>query len=608
MKMPFRSELGSALQAGVCCALALACTNTIDPPPNGNLPMPSAGSPGASASGGGTVGGTSSQPVGGASASGGSSNLGGAGTSGGNTGQVVGGAGQGGMPPVVVNPPPFQPAAGMLRRLTRAQFRNAVRDLFGEEVNVAELDSDNWDGDFAVIGASSVATPERGVEQYHTAIESAVTAVFADAQRRDAFIGCTPGTAANDTCVRGFLQSMGLRAWRRPLEAAEVDRLATLAASASTALGTAVEGVRWATVALFTSPNFLYRPELGAAGRLTGVEMASRLAFLLWNSAPDKALLDDASSGKLDTVEGVRAAAERLLLAPAGRQAIGAFAEEYMRLDRVGTQAKDSGLFPEYTPTLQAAMVRDMRGIWESLVFDDQASALELFTTNKAIVNLELAKLYGLDTTGLDANASKLMTLPADSPRVGILGRAGFLSQFANQKEGSPTLRGKFIREAFLCMPVQPPPGNIDTVLEEPPVDQPQTKRQRLEQHRTDLACKGCHSLMDPLGLPFETFDAIGRFRTTELGLTIDPSGDFEGQAVANAREFGSAIGASATVAQCFARKYYAYAMGHKERDVDGSVVNTLATSFQASGFKLRQLILDLVTHQAFSSVAPQQP
>jgi hypothetical protein len=501
----------------------------------------------------------------------------------------------------------------MLRRLTRAQFRNAVRDLFGEEVNVAELDSDNWDGDFAVIGASTVGTPERGVEQYQTAIESAVTAVFADAQRRAAFIGCTPGTAANDPCVRSFLQSMGLRAWRRPLEAAEVDKLATLAATASTELGTAVEGVRWATVALFASPNFLYRPELGATAadgsrRLTGFEMASRLAFLLWNSAPDKALLDDAGSGKLDTAEGVRAAAERLLQAAAGRQAIGAFAEEYMRLDRVGTQAKDSGLFPEYTPALQAAMVRDMRGIWEALAFDDQASALELFTTNKAIVNLDLAQLYGLDTTGLDSSMSKLMTLPADSPRVGILGRAGFLSQFANQKEGSPTLRGKFISEAFLCMPVQPPPGNIDTVREEPPADQPQTKRQRLEQHRTDLACKGCHSLMDPLGLPFETFDAIGRFRTMERGLTIDPSGDFEGQAVANAREFGSAIGASATVAQCLARKYYSYAMGHKERDVDGSVVNALATSFQASGFKLRQLVLDLVTHPAFSSVAPQQP
>jgi hypothetical protein len=613
MKMPFRSELAAALQAAVCCALALGCTSTIDSAPNGNLPVAPGGSAGASASGGATVGGTSSQPGGGATASAGSSNVGGAvGANGGVTGQVAG-AGQGGIPPVVLNPQPFQPAAGKLRRLTRTQFRNAVRDLFGEEVNVAELDADNWEGDFAVIGASSVATSERGVEQYQTAIESVVSAVFADAQRRATFIGCTPGTTANDPCVRSFLQSMGLRAWRRPLNAAELDKLASLAASASTALGAAVEGVRWATVALFTSPNFLYRPELGApvadgSRRLTGFEVASRLAFLLWNSAPDTALLDDAASGKLDTAEGIRAAAERLLQAPAGRQAIGAFAEEYMRLDRVGTQAKDSGLFPEYTPTLQAAMVRDMRGIWESLAFDDQANALELFTTNKVVVNLELAQLYGLDTAGLDSNASKLMTLPADSPRVGILGRAGFLSQFANQKEGSPTLRGKFIREAFLCMPVQPPPGNIDTVLEEPPVDMPQTKRQRLEQHRTNQACSGCHSLMDPLGLPFETFDAIGRYRTTERGLTIDPSGEFERQVVSNAREFGAAIGASTAVAQCLARKYHSYAMGHKERDVDGTVVNALADSFLASGFKLRQLVLDLVTHQAFSSVAPQQP
>lgn len=512
---------------------------------------------------------------------------------------------------MVVNAPPYQPAPGMLRRLTRTQFRNAINGILGEEVDITELDADSWNGNFAVIGASSVATGERGVEQYHTAVENAVTAVFADAQRRSTFIGCTPGTTATDACVRGFIERVGMRAWRRPLVAAEVDKLATVAATTATSLGSAVEGVRWATVALFSSPNFLYRPEIGSvaadgARRFTGFEMASRLAFLLWNSPPDQALLDDAASGKLATVEGVRAAAERLLDAPAGRQAIGAFAEEYMRLDRISTQAKDGKLYAEYTPALQTAIVRDMRGIWEALAFDDQASALELFTTNKVVVNLDLARLYGLDTAGLDANTFKPMTLPADSPRMGILGRSGFLSQFANQKEGSPTLRGKFIREAFTCTKVQPPPGGVDTVLEESTPDKPQTKRQRLAAHVTSPACAGCHAMMDPLGLPFETFDAIGRHRTTEDGLTIDASGDFNGQPVANPREFGAAIGASPSVAQCMVRKYYSYAMGYEERELDGSVLNTLAASFESSGFKLRQLVLDVVSHQAFSSVAPQ--
>jgi hypothetical protein len=542
--------------------------------------------------------------TGGAGASAGGSSQGGA-------GGVSGTGVTGGTGPVVPDPPPFEPAAGMLRRLTRAQFRNAVRDVFGVEVDVSELDSDSWNGHFAVVGASTVVTSERGVEQYHSAIEAAVNAVFVDAARRATFIGCTPGSTADDACVRGFIEAMGRRAWRRPLDATEVDRLSAVAANAAAELASAVEGVRWATVALFTSPNFLYRPELGAvtadgSRRYTGHEMASRLAFLVSNSLPDGTLLDQADSGMLGTAGGVRSATERLLDSPAGREAASAFAEEYLRLDRIVTQAKDAALFPEYGAALQTAMVRDMRDVWAVIALDDRTSVLDIFTTTKVVVNTELAQLYGIDATGLGSNTFEVRSLPADGPRIGLLGKAGFLSQFANQKEGSPTLRGKFMREALLCEPVQPPPGNVDTVLDDPPPDQPMTKRQRLELHRTEPACAGCHSTMDPLGLPLETFDAIGRYRTTDHGLPIDPSGDFDEEPVADARELGMVVASNPGVAECLVRKYYAYAVGHEERPVDGSVVNALAASFHASGFKLRELVLEVVTHDAFSSVAPQ--
>lgn len=512
--------------------------------------------------------------------------------------------------PISQSAPPYQPAVGMLRRLTRTQFRNAVRDIFGVEVDIGKLDSDSWNGNFAVIGASAVVSSERGVQQYQTAIEDAVNAVFADSAKRAAFIGCTPGAGANDACVRGFIQTLGRRAWRRPLETAELDRLAAVAANATTKLGSPIEGARWATVALFTSPYFLYRPELGApaadgALRFTGYEQASRLAFLVWNSLPDTALLDAAASGALATAEGARSAAARLLGTAAGREAVGAFAEEYMRLDRIATQAKDPA-FAAYDAGLQAGMARDMRGTWEVLAFDDQASALELFTTPKVVVNAELATLYGIDATGLTSSTFQVRSLPADGPRRGILSKAGFLSEFANQKEGSPTLRGKFMREAFMCASVPPPPGDVSLMLVDPPANMPLTKRQRLEIHRTSPACNGCHGLMDPLGLPLETFDAIGRARTMDHGLPIDTSGDFDGQAVTDAASLGAAAGANATVAQCLVRKYYSYAVGHEERDVDGSVLNALATSFQASGFKLQELVLDVVSNDAFFSVAPQ--
>jgi len=132
------------------------------------------------------------------------------------------------------------------------------------------------------------------------------------------------------------------------------------------------------------------------------------------------------------------------------------------------------------------------------------------------------------------------------------------------------------------------------------------TRRQQLEMHMADPTCAGCHAMMDPLGFPLEVFDGIGRYRTTDSGITIVTTGDFDGVPVADARELGAVIGASVTARNCLVRKYFSYAMGREERDVDGSVVNTLAASFEASGFKLPTLILDIVAQDAFSVVSPQ--
>jgi hypothetical protein len=484
-----------------------------------------------------------------------------------------------------------------------------MKDLTGVEVDIAALDADSFDGDFSVIGATTVVTSALGVERYHAAVETAVDAVFADDGKRDSFVGCTP-TAADDPCLKQFVEKLGRRAWRRPLDTVEVDRVMGVAATATTELESPVEGARWATVALLTSPNFLYRPELGEAAadgmQLTGYEMASRLAFLLWNTLPDEELLDAAENGALATSDGVLAAVDRLLSMPAGREAASAFAEDYMRLDRVATQPKDAELFPEYGPDLQKGMVHDMRETWAIVAFDDDASVLDVFSTDVVVANAELARLYGLDDTGLDSSTFKTFELPGDSPRAGILSKPGFLSQFANQREGSPTLRGKFIREAIMCGHVPAPPGNVALEIPETLGDGPSTKRQRLELHRTEDTCASCHAYMDPLGLPLESFDAIGRYRTTEQGLTIDPSGEFDGAPVANSHELGGVMSSSETVAECIVRKYYSYAVGHEVRKVDTIVVQALTESFETSGYKLGTLIREIIASEAFSTVAPQ--
>ena len=604
MKRPSLYKMGSSVAMVASCVLGIACTGTVDQPD-----QPGPDGAGASGSTGGTVGSTGGSA--GTTSTGGSGAQGGSGAVG--TGGSAGSTGATGGTTSV--PPPFEPAPGVLRRLTRAQFRSAIFDLLGETVDVSDLEADSFDaGDFAVTGASVVSTSRNGVNQYQSAIESAVGAVFSDETKRQTLMGCTP-SASGDACSRGFFERLGRRAWRRPLEVVEVDRLVAVAENGVTELGSVVEGVRWATVALLASPNFIYRAELGAPGldgtlRFTGYEMASRLAFLIWNSVPDETLLEEAASGVLGTVEGVRAATERLLSSPAGRAAVGNFAEEYMRLDRLAPQAKDPELYPEYTSTLKAAMVQDMRSVWETVVFDDQASLLSVFTTNKAVVNSELAVLYGVDAAGLGPTTFRSVTLPAGA-RTGIFGKSGFLSQFANQKYGSPTLRGKFISEAFLCTPIEPPPGDVNTDIPEPPSDMPKTRRQQLTEHSTNPTCAGCHMSMDPMGFPFENFDGIGRYRTTDHGLPVDTSGGFplsDGNQVpvANASEFGAAAAASDLVAECMVRRYYEYAMGYKERDVDRVVVDALTASFEASGFKLRDLIVSVATNEAFAAVAAQ--
>jgi hypothetical protein len=295
-----------------------------------------------------------------------------------------------------------------------------------------------------------------------------------------------------------------------------------------------------------------------------------------------------------------------MLDASAGRESVGGFAEEYMRLDRIATQAKDPALFPEYGANLQTAMVRDIRDTWASLAFDDQASFYDLFTTRKVVVNADLARLYGIDPTGLTSTTFQIKSLPAGGPRSGVLAKAGLLSEFANQQSGSPTLRGKFIRESLMCLTIPPPPPGVNTAVVDQPTNVPMTRRQKLVAHMTVPSCAACHQYMDPLGFPLENFDAIGKYRTTDNGLPVDPSGNFDGVPVADANALGVAAGQSVAVAQCLVRKYYPYAVGHEERDVDGSVLNTLATAFKASGFKMRDLILALVTNDAFSIVAPQ--
>jgi hypothetical protein len=529
---------------------------------------------------------------------------------GGAAGTGAGTAGTGGAPVV------FAPSAGAYRRLTASALRNSLRDLLQGPVTIGAIEPDSWSvGGLASVSAATVSISAAGVEQYQSAIDAATSQAFADATRRGKLLGCTPSSGTDMACFQSFVTRFGRLAWRQPLTSAQVTRHANLIANVAATLGDVNEGMRAGMQALLLSPNFLYRLERGAAPaaggtgfwQYTSSEIATRLSYFLTNSTPDATLLDLADQKGLETREAILAQADRLLGTAAGRESVGNFASELYQLQLIASRAKDPK-FTEYTPALQTAMMQEIPAMFKAIVFDRNASALELLTTRSTFATRELAALYGLPTTGLSSTSLAAVALPADGLRAGLLTTAGFLSLYANQEEGSPTQRGKFIREILLCQTIPLPPPDVSTVLPDPPAGSTFTKRQRLTMHETVSSCAACHRLMDPLGLTLENFDAIGKYRSTDQGLPIDVSGDLDGSKFSGPVELGQALAARPEVADCLVRNMYRYGTGHVETASERPVLDALKSTFRSGGHRVRDLMRDIVASDGFRFVAPPAP
>jgi len=581
----------------VCAALSLgalgmvgACTGVVGPSTFNN----SKGAPGA----GGGAGIASTTGVGSGSA--------------GNSGLTAGGSSGAGSATLA-----FAPSGGAYRRLTASAYRNSLRDLLQGPVTIGELEPDSSAvGGLASVSAAAVSISSTGVQQYETAADAVTTQLFADTARRDKLLGCKPQSVSDMACFQSFVKTFGRLAWRQPLTTAQVTRYAQLISSVATSAADAYEGMRAGMSTLLQSPNFLFRVEQGAPPasggsgfwQYTSSEIASRLSYFLTNSTPDSTLLDVADANGLQGADAIRQQAERLLSGQAGRESVGNFVTELFQLGIIATHAKDQTLFPQYTPTLQTAMMQEIPAMFQALVFDQNGSALDFFTTRNTFVTKELAALYGLPTTGLSSTSLTAATLPATGLRAGFLGSAGFLSLYASQLEPSPTLRGKFIRETLLCETIPPPPPGVNTVLPDPPAGVVLTKRQRMVMHEQSPSCAACHKAMDPMGFPLENFDAIGQFRTTDNGITIDASGDLDGVAFNGPIELGQQLAKRPEAAACLVRNFYRYGTGHVETPNEQTVLDTLNAQFGSGGYHVRDLLLAIVTSDGFRYVAPAKP
>lgn len=505
-------------------------------------------------------------------------------------------------------PPPDVPAVAPQSgapRLSIAQYRNAVRDLFGASVVVpAALEPDTSLSGFVSIGSAQSAISPRGVEQYEEAAYAVAQQALSTTGQQTTLVPCKPQSPSDEECARTFIETLGRRVWRRPLDGDEITQLASVVTGAGKTLGDFYKGAEFGIAALLQAPSFLYRPIVGEADsaspsgrRLTNYEMASRLSFFLWNSTPDDALLDAAERGELTQPQAVRREAQRLLEDPRARLAFRNFVTEYLRLDLLDALSKDPTLFTYYSPDLGPAAREETLLNFETLAFDRQTDFRDVFISQRTFVNSKLASMYQVAAPSADGFAE--VTLPSDVPRRGLLGQISFLSLYAHPTSSSATLRGKLVRSVLLCGEIPPPPVNVNTAIPEPSPTAA-TLRDRVKIHLEDPFCASCHLRMDPIGLGLENFDGIGRYRVTDNGATIDASGDLDGVEFGGPVDLAYAVRNHPDLGPCFTRRVYQYATSFVEKAADDDAIGALAARFEAGGFKVKDLLLDISTSPGF--------
>ncbi len=503
-----------------------------------------------------------------------------------------------GTPPIAT---PTTPAPATLRRLSAAQYTETVRALFGDDLTLAvELEPDTALNGFVAIGSSRATVSPRAAELYEQAALDLADRALLDAPRRASLVPCSPSGGVDAACARTFVASLGRRAWRRPLEAEEVERYATIADESARVLGDFYAGLSMATAGLLQSPHFLFRVESGellpdGRRRYTGWEMASRLSYALWNGPPDEELLRAAEAGELTTDEGLRTQALRLAHDDRCGATVRDFFAELLRLEGLARLPQDPAIFPQMSPTIGAAMREStLRGV-EAHLMTRGLDYRSLFTSRDVFVDAELARLYGVAEPAAGEWAE--VTLPSGGARAGLLGHGSVLAVTGHSHASSPTLRGKFVREALLCQSIPPPPMDVGE-LPEPSPELP-TMRERLAAHRENPACASCHTFMDPIGLGLENFDAIGAYRETENGARIDPTGELDEIAFDDARGLGEALASHPRLTGCLVRNLYRYTTGHVETSGEEPTLAALTTTFDADS-SVRELLVELVSSDGF--------
>lgn len=524
-------------------------------------------------------------------------------------GSMGGGSMGGGMMGGGGGPAPTDtPGRTPLRRLTRAQYDNTIRDLLGVNESLAgSFGLDEEDGGFQSNAKAPVK--ELQIERYQQTAEDLAGRVVATPGTLAK--SCAPPRASEATCVDDVVRGFGKRAYRRPLTAAEVERYKALFAAGKGASDFNA-GLALVVSTMLQSPYFLYRPELGGGGvdkvglPLSQYEVASRLSYFLQNTMPDDQLFAAADEGKLSAPDDIATQARRLLDSPKARDTMVSFYQQWLGIEDLLTVEKDAKAYPTFNAELLAAMKEEVLEFVDQVTRQGDGKLSTLLGAQFSYVKGPLYQHYGVQGTG---GTLKRVDLPAQQ-RAGVMTLAAVMARHAHADQTSLVGRGYLISDKLLCVVPPPPPDGADNNIPKP--DPNVSTRERFTMHRAKPECASCHELMDPLGIAFEIYDGIGRYRTMDGNLKVDASSelsrtDRDGP-VTNAVDLLQRLATTSEVRACMATQWFRYAFGRADTTEDAATVAAALGAFTRAEYSIPDLMVALTTTGNFRYRKPLSP
>ena len=491
--------------------------------------------------------------------------------------------------------PPIQVKAGP-QRVAAAFLQNAegpIEDLV-EQPDLSLVDLNNAD----TPGMTSLPH----LREFSISGPTNVTGISETPSRRKILV-CHPANAGEEIpCAKKIISLLARQAFRRPVTDGDVEDLLGFYQRGRNQ-GDFESGIRAAIQTIISDPEFVFRFERTPAGvapgsvyRVSDLELASRLSYFLWSSAPDDELITLASQGQLHG-ETLETQVRRMLADPRSEALATNFAAEWLHLQNLKDVQPDAFLFPDFNRNLADSMRRETELLFESIVHEDR-SIFDLLTANYTFVDELLAKHYGIPNI---AGSEFRRVALTDENRFGILGHAGILTLTSISNRTSPVQRGKYVMEVLLGTPPPPPPPNVPA-LEATETAKNVSVRERLEQHRKNQPCAGCHQLMDPIGFSLESFDAVGASRIKDNGFAVDASGQmFDGSKLDGPVSLRRAIlSHSDAFLRTFTGNFLAYALGRVVDDGDMPTVRSIDRQAAEQGNRFTAFVLAIVNSRPF--------